>query len=183
MVMPDASFKNEHKVHNLAQRYALSAAEVPESAVPLSVLKRTEEELRTRGLLGRTVSSTVLPLWFLGETERNVFLWRNGLSVDDASRFEFWIDVPRLIEKQLTRAEGKPGSDSFFLPLWTTEDLGKFENDGVTAYCGVLSEIWELAGPHLHALSAAAREVVEGHVAQTPIVVLPLERQVEKTPE
>ena len=81
---------------------------LPENAILLGVLKAIEKELHRRGLLGNTVDQA-MPLWFLAETERNVFLWRNGKSIDDCHAFSFWIDVPALIAKRrshLSRCNG-----------------------------------------------------------------------------
>jgi len=81
---------------------------LPAGAVLLGVLKAIEKELARRGLLEATVEQAT-PLWFIAETERNVFLWRHGRSIDDCREFSFWIDVPALIEKRrnhLSRCRG-----------------------------------------------------------------------------
>ena len=82
--------------------------DLPEGAVLLGVLKAIEKELARRGLLEPTIDQA-MPLWFLAETERNVFLWRHGKSIDDCRNFSFWIDVPALIDKRrkhLSRCRG-----------------------------------------------------------------------------
>jgi hypothetical protein len=81
---------------------------LPENAIQLGVLKAIENELHRRRFLGNTVDQA-MPLWFLAETERNVFLWRHGKSIDDCHAFSFWIDVPALIAKRrshLSRCNG-----------------------------------------------------------------------------
>jgi hypothetical protein len=81
---------------------------IPEGAVLLGVLKAIEKEFARRGLLEPTVNQA-MPLWFLAETERNVFLWRHGRSIDNCAEFSFWVDVPALIEKRrrhLSRCRG-----------------------------------------------------------------------------
>lgn len=94
-------------VHNCVQ----SGSSLPATAVLYDCIKPLETSLQRRGMLGRSAKSHY-PLWFLAETERNVFLWRNGLSVLDADHYEFWIDLVELIDKrigQLTIAdEGNP---------------------------------------------------------------------------
>jgi hypothetical protein len=76
--------------------------------VLLGILKAVEVELAKRELLG-ALSAQATPLWFIAETERNVFLWRNKKSIGDHSAFSFWIDVKALVSKrrsQLSRSKG-----------------------------------------------------------------------------
>lgn len=82
--------------------------ELPEGAVLLGVLKAVEKALHRRGILGHAVDQA-MPLWFLAETERNVFLWRTGKSIADCHEFSFWVDIPTLIAKRrshLSRCHG-----------------------------------------------------------------------------
>ena len=81
---------------------------IPSNAIFLSLLKSIENKLRARGFLGDSFQEA-MPLWFLAETERNIFLWRSCLSIDDANGFAFWVDVPALIAKRrkhLSRCDG-----------------------------------------------------------------------------
>jgi hypothetical protein len=81
---------------------------IPGGAILLGVLKAIEKELGRRGLL-RPAVDQAMPLWFLAETERNVFLWRHGRSIDDCRAYNFWVDIPALIEKRrnhLSRCRG-----------------------------------------------------------------------------
>jgi hypothetical protein len=81
---------------------------LPEGAILIGVLKAIEKELHRRGLLGQSTDQA-MPLWFLAETERNVFLWRSGRSIDNSGEFAFWIDLPALIAKRrahLSRCSG-----------------------------------------------------------------------------
>ncbi len=81
---------------------------LPTGAILLGVLKAIEKELARRGLLEPAVNQA-MPLWFLAETERNVFLWRHGRSIDHCREYSFWVDVPELIKKRrkhLSRCRG-----------------------------------------------------------------------------
>jgi hypothetical protein len=60
----------------------------------------------------------VTPLWFLAETERNIFLWRQGKSLDDVEDYEFWVDIPSLITKRRVQLESPQGLNPFTNPNW-----------------------------------------------------------------
>jgi len=72
---------------------------LPEGAILLGVLKAIEKELQRRELLGRSADQA-MPHWFMAETDRNIYLWRSGRSIDDCHEFSFWVDVPELIAKR-----------------------------------------------------------------------------------
>ncbi|NLF25510.1 MAG: hypothetical protein GX589_07620 [Deltaproteobacteria bacterium] len=91
-------FKNEHL-------YATVAQDPPHGALLLGVIKTLEVQLQKRGLLQKQKLDRFYPLWFLAETERNVYLWRHGHSLTNQADFEFWIDVDALIAKRLDQLE------------------------------------------------------------------------------
>jgi hypothetical protein len=72
---------------------------LPPHAVLLETLRGVERRLQERGLL--SLPALQQPLWFIAEQERNTFLWGRGLSLADANRFDFWVDLPRLVEQRL----------------------------------------------------------------------------------
>lgn len=72
----------------------------PQEAVIADVLKLIEVTLQQKGIL-RVDPNSFNPLWFFVETERNIFLWRNRLSLAHKDKFEFWVDIDLLIEKRL----------------------------------------------------------------------------------
>src|SRR5438128_1283697 len=96
---------------------ALLAA-LPKAAVLLEVVKPLEQRLRMRGLLRSNDSATFHPLWFLAETERNVFLWRRGCSLGQQDQFEFWVDLRLLISKRLHQLENVDFENPFLNPGW-----------------------------------------------------------------
>ena len=90
---------------------------LPKGCVLLGVLKSIENELRKREMLGISGQPTT-PLWFLAETERNIFLWRSGKSLDDQRNYSFWINVPALIKKRRHQLKKPQGLNPFTNPLW-----------------------------------------------------------------
>lgn len=90
--------------------------------VLLGILKSIEHELQRRGLLSPEDTSPT-PLWFIAETERNVFLWRTGQSLDDARKYSFWVDVPALVEKRRAQLDNPTDGNPFINPLWGSAPL------------------------------------------------------------
>lgn len=142
-------FKNEH----LGSK---SAQSLPAWAVLLDVVRNLEIQFQKRGLLGPAGAFTHTPIWFLAETERNVFLWRNGLSLTEEASFEFWVDLRALVEKRLLHLNSRDQPDNPFLnPLWgisaapTQGDLAANEEQYLAAFSELARKIEE----HIHALS------------------------------
>lgn len=84
----------------------------PPGTMLFEILQPVEEELSARGLLGAPHPHTT-PLWFLAETERNVFLWRRGESIADHPRYSFWIDLHALIVKRKGQLRRNRGCNPF----------------------------------------------------------------------
>ncbi len=78
----------------------------------LGILKSVEQELLMREFVGDPEQQAT-PLWFIAETERNVFLWRSGKSLDERSEFIFWVDIPALICKRRAQLERNRGFNPF----------------------------------------------------------------------
>ncbi|MFN4895998.1 MAG: hypothetical protein ACK5GN_08435 [Pseudomonadota bacterium] len=143
---------------------------LPEGAILLGVLKAIEKELQRRGLLG-AAAEHAMPLWFLAETERNVFLWRNGKSIGDYHEFNFWVDVPALITKRrrhLSRCNG-------FNPFVCASP----SETGVEHELRYLDQIEDLADSVFHKASVVSRasdslrgEIEPTHAFRT-LIVLP----------
>ncbi len=74
---------------------------LPDRLVNISTLTLLERDLiRTKKAL-RPGTPLHLPFWFLARMERDIFLWKNRLSVADAEHFDFWLDPVRLAIKRL----------------------------------------------------------------------------------
>ncbi len=90
----------------------------PARAVRLEVLKRLETEFQKRRIVPDSNTQLLHPLWFLAETERNVFLWRRKLSISAADNFDFWVDVQALITKRLNQLEQTQSGNPFHQASW-----------------------------------------------------------------
>jgi len=146
---------------------------ISSNAILLGVLKSIEKELRARGFLGNSFQEA-MPLWFLAETERNIFLWRSCLSIDDANEFSFWVDVPALIAKRrrhLSRCDGfnpfvnpspsETGAEMELRYLDHIEDLG----ESVLAKAAVISRASHDLRRHLEPSSPICPTIVLPYVA------------------
>lgn len=148
----------------------------PPGTVLLGILKSVEAELRKRDLFGTILVETT-PLWFIAETERNVFLWRSGRSIADHRDFAFWIDIRALIEKRRGQLNRATGFNPFICSMWNSpgEDTQALdqERDYLTALEDLLGSIFK----HAEALSRAS-ETVRAEIApeshERVLVVLPV---------
>jgi hypothetical protein len=153
-----------------------SPARIPEHALLLGVLKAVESELTRRDFMGlRQYGAT--PLWFLAETERNVYLWRNGKGLDDQRNYTFWIDVPALIEKrraQLGRQRGG-GFNPFINPLGGNLPLDERALEVERDYLDVLEDlcvtIFRQAEALSHASETVRRELTTEAERRTTVVL------------
>lgn len=131
---------------------------VPQGAVLMRVLKTVENELRRRKMVG-SGHETVTPIWFLAETERNIFLWRQGKSLDDMDEFEFWVDLPRLLSKRRAQLENPQGLNPFTNPHWGNSPLDTRTVQHERDYLDDIEDLAECIIPHAEALSKASLAV------------------------
>lgn len=126
---------------------------LPQGAVLADSLKTLETQLARRGFLRQHSADSFNPLWYLAETERNVFLWKRGLSVIQQDEFEFWVDLEALIQKRLEQLSSFDRQNPFLNPLWGVSTLDQEslcrEREYLLSFRVALAKI-EL---HLHALS------------------------------
>ena len=141
--------------------------------VLLGILKSIENELRKRQLLAKT-GTPPTPLWFLAETERNIFLWRNSKSLDDASLYSFWIDLGSLIEKRREQLETRQDHNPFINPLWGTAPLDaslvQNENDYLDAIEDLLPTVFRRA-ESLSRVSEALRIEMTPEMEREDIII------------
>lgn len=160
--MHTSVFKNDHSA--------------PPGSILLGVLKSIESELRRRDLLGIPGHNTT-PLWFLAETERNVYLWRNGKSIDDHRQYTFWIDVKALLLKRRQQLQRSKGFNPFIASGCAS---APHDGDAVRNEHAYLDCIEDLAGSifkHAEALSKASESVraeLAPDTAERVSVVLPV---------
>lgn len=146
------------------------------ASVLLDTLTLTEKQFVERGMLP---GAGGFPLWFTAENERNVFLWRNGLSLGDKDRFQFWVDIPKLIEKREIQLRNAAENDPFTNTWWGMSAFDRTSAEEELAYLDALSSLLADLCPHLHALSQASIRVMRemGHeFSERPVVVLPFAR-------
>jgi len=154
---------------------------VPQEGVLLNLFRTFENRLIEKCLLPPPQNAGINPLWFLGETERNVFLWRNKKSIKDAESYSFWLDVRKLISKRLAQLENKDPENPFLHPLWGSTAQHTDGRDSERHYLTELLRLYVPAEAHLAAISAVQALVstissTEGDPKYNPskIVLIPL---------
>jgi hypothetical protein len=128
-------------------------AALPHAAVLAEVLKTIETQLSARGFLCEHKQACFNPIWYLAETERNVFLWKRGCSVVQQDEFEFWIDIDALIEKRLKQLESFDSNNPFLNPVWGLATPDKESAQQEREYLLSFREAVKNIESHLHALS------------------------------
>lgn len=141
--------------------------------VLLGILKSIENELRRRELIAKT-GSPPTPLWFLAETERNIFLWRNSRSLDDARLYSFWIDIASLIEKRREQLETPQDHNPFINPLWGTAPLDASLVQNETDYLDDLEDLLPTVfrrAESLSRVSEALRQEMAPEIEREDVVI------------
>lgn len=137
------------------------ASELPRGAVLADLLKTIETQLAAKGYLCDTTDQHFNPIWYLAETERNVFLWKRGCSLVQHDEFEFWVDLPALIDKRLKQLSSFNGNNPFLNPLWgiasSDPESAARERDYLLSFRDALSRIEEL----LHDISKLGSALLE----------------------
>jgi hypothetical protein len=150
-------------------------ATIPPGSVLLGVLRSIERELNRREMIGPRAAH-VTPLWFLAETERNIFLWRSGRSLDDHRDFTFWVHIPALLAKRRHQLEHPESSNPFINPLWGHAPLDESLLDNERDYLDTLEELSASIFRQAEALSLASeavRQELEQNAPARSVVVLP----------
>ena len=161
------TFKN---VQNLVK----NVQQLPERTMLADVIQSLESSLREKGLLPQPQQQNFFPLWFLVETERNIFLWRNGFSLIQQDEFEFWIDLPGLVEKRLQQLDGFQSDNPFLNPLWDSHQGDSASTKDEREYLEAFIELTKTMEGHLHALSRVGSTVMQECVdEERQMVVLP----------
>ena len=148
-----------------------SYSEMAETVILGDVLKALENRLQQKGLLA--LSPQFHPLWFSAETERNIFLWRRGLSLIHLDQFEFWIDVPRLVAKRLQQMENAENDNPFSNAMWSEQISSPEAQDAERSYLTTLLELLSETAGHVHALSQVGSLVRSEIAGTTDRVILP----------
>lgn len=145
------------------------------------ILKTLECTLSARGLLVRKESDLFHPLWYLAETERNIFLWKQGRSIIEHDEFEFWVDLPALIEKRVAQLNSHNESNPFLNPLWSINQESPQGRQRELDYLQAFAELFANIDKHLSALcEAGSRALLEVSGRQRPKIILPQKRPITK---
>jgi hypothetical protein len=143
----------------------------------LGILKSVEQELRGRQLIGDP-SQDATPLWFIAETERNVYLWRNGKSIDERSQYTFWIDIRALIEKRREQLRRSRGFNPFINSMSTVGTNSSLGVQAENQYLDCLEDLASSVFRHAEVLSHASESVREELFPSCPLraaVTLPMQ--------
>jgi hypothetical protein len=162
------------EVHS-ARRALPKNTTIPPGSVLLGVLRSIERELNRREMIGFK-KGHITPLWFLAETERNIFLWRNGRSLDDHRDFTFWVNIPGLITKRRYQLDHPESGNPFINPLWGHAPLDETLLDDERDYLDTLEELSASIFRQAEALSLASeavRQELEQNAPARAVVVLP----------
>jgi hypothetical protein len=143
---------------NTTQELHSDAQALPKGSVLLGVLKSVESELTKRELLGLKRHNAI-PLWFLAETERNIFLWRNGKSLDDQRDYTFWIDVGALITKRREQLKKPHGFNPFINPLGGSLPMDARSIEEEVEYLETFEDLSETILRQAEALSHASETI------------------------
>jgi len=148
---------------------------LPEGALLLSVLKTLEIQLQKRGLIRKHKQDRFYPLWFLAETERNIYLWRHGLSLTKQNEFEFWVDLEALVAKRLDQlAESVNEIDSMNAGLGygvLDRDLALREREYLLTLVEVISKIQKHASALSHVGLIVEKEIIPNSTPRTQVVL------------
>lgn len=159
------------------------------TTIPLAALKTTEMELQKRWhQRWHHRLDNFFPLWFHAHTERNIYLWRHGLSIGDESLFEFWVDVAALIQKRRNKIKldvddrdparaAQRQDNPLTNPNWSSgerecrtpiSDMGNLGEEELRYLKDLETALTNLT-PHIHALSVATC-MIQPHKAQVVII-------------
>lgn len=144
-----------------------------------------EARLQERGLLPPATGPSFSFLWFIAETERNVFLWRNGYSIAQADEFDFWVSVPDLIQKRLNQLELGSPDNPFINPLWGITNHSPVHAGREIEYLNALADVMSRIADQAFALShvgSILRNEFSVERRARDSVVLPQKRPVAEKP-
>jgi len=164
------------KTYKFAQtaNFIVRSAHPPNGSILDGVLKTVELQLQNRGLLAAFDPGDFHPVWFLAETERNVFLWRHGLSLADHEEFEFWLDPRALVDKRLKQLE-RAGETAF--PGWASELAEPAPREAERGYLASFVEVLAKIDAHAHALSIVASVLGAQSKGERNRILLPVQRR------
>jgi len=149
------------------------APNVATGCVLLGILKSIESELRKREHLW-SAGTPPTPLWFIAETERNIFLWRTNQSLDDARKYSFWVNIRELITKRREQLSRPQDSNPFTNPLWGSGPLDPSLVERERDYLDALEDLIPNAFRKAETLSRASESLrleIDPEAVRTAIII------------
>lgn len=174
--LPSRTRKNAHPPATIEQIKE-------QGAFLIEVLKTVEIELQKRGLLKIPENGSFHPVWFLAETERNIFLWRSGCSIIEQDDFEFWIDVRGLIQKRLEALRTFDSENPFMNSMWGSPASSEEQVSGEKLYLSSFIKIIESIEDHANALCLVAQSALKELCKEATLremVLLPASKKAPK---
>ncbi len=167
---PDQLYKIEQTPHTNAQSWPSSGA------LLLDILKTLETQLQHRNFLPKPEASGIHPLWFIAENECNLYLWKNGLSLSDKPKFEFWIHLQSLAKKRLHYLGLLEEGFIFTNPTWGLGLPAKETIEAEHQYLQTFLKVTANINKHIYALSKSGlllRKEFKPETAEATVVLLP----------
>lgn len=155
--------KTQGIISEVTDKIAHSACKnVPLGSILLDALKPLEVSLSKD-------KRSPFPLWFLAETERNVFLWRHGLSLIHAPYCDFWVHIDSLIEKRLSQLSRATDENPFCHSLWGPASPDPLTLHEEHAYLSTFKVSFEKIALHADALCHVASKLEQS--SRIPILI------------
>lgn len=175
------------KPHKIEHQEDILAQIQRSNAILISTIKTLETQFQQRGLL-TGFDGSFYPVWFLSEQERNVFLWRKGCSIIEASDYEFWIDLNGLIEKRKNQLK----TSSIGNPFITPDCMSNYGDDEMTYstskdkelfYLSTFQELFKKIDEYASAFSIATSNAIEQDIDYSVRILLPHSPSLQATKE
>ena len=159
------------KSYNIEQSLTRFVQVLKSGAVSLESIHTFERTLSSRGLLAQGGLSSIR---FLAETERNVFLWRHGLSLRDKDRYDFWIDLRALIGKRVAKLSDSDPDNPFHNSSFGSSQVDPSSKAEELEYLDCFLDIMDKSERHLSALSVLGSMLCQERLgAEREVVILP----------
>jgi hypothetical protein len=162
-----------YKIEQIRNAAQTTLNTLPSTTLLLEALRPLEKRLESLPALTPFLQYRSSPLWFYAQTQRDTYLWRQGLSIADEQYFQFWIDVPRLITKCAHLLSGDATHNPFCNPSWGEENAPPIQQELTERYLEAVHDEFEKIAPYLHAWCLACTEVSESPATKRVVVLLP----------
>lgn len=175
MVRRQALAENTEKSHKIEHQTDILEQIHRSNAILINTIKTLETQLQTKGVL-QGFDGSFYPVWFLGEQERNVFLWRKGCSIIEASDYEFWVDLAGLIEKRKKNLSNGSLTNPFTNPQWNGDEIDdelpyRSIREKELRYLETFQEVFKRIQEYASAFSVAASDAMENESTMVRVLL------------